>query len=359
MDHRLKFMEIVFVFFVIYGSYLVSGDREIGNWSVDKVGSLISSFTRSHQDMCDSRKYFMMQNITRKQSETANKIFHDAAQVVTIKNKRLRPTHKNKKKVSHPIEVFWHMSSVEKDRIDFIQIVTRQHDLLHSSGLWKAAFKIHIGIVGKAQLPTSISKDITISSHVKIFAQVSSGDESLTTTYMRELCRLRRWSNQEQHYDGMVLYFHSKSLFHHFEQPTQKWIYAMEYFIIKKWKAASSIIISGADTAGCAKAVYDCVPHYSGNFFWSSVDYIASLPDPNSNVDGFEHKYTSGEFWLLAQDPQPEKSIHFALHNPSESLSTKWSEESDYQHYDLNYIFKYYSCMDAEEPNMPSRVRCV
>lgn len=108
-----------------------------------------------------------------------------------------------------------------------------------------------------------------------------------------------------------VLYHHAKGSASE-NLCVQEWRELMTYFCVERWQGAASIILSGYDACGVNWRPYGEHPHFSGNFWWASSDYIASLPDPLS-----PHYYKAEgdcrmryEFWIGLGNLQAVVSLH-------------------------------------------------
>lgn len=102
-----------------------------------------------------------------------------------------------------------------------------------------------------------------------------------------------------------VLYHHAKGSASE-NLCVQEWRDLMTYFCIEQWRQAVVRIEEGYDAAGVNWRPRSEMPHFSGNFWWASSDYIASLPDPLSpdyyKSDGdCRMRY---EFWMGLGHPK-------------------------------------------------------
>jgi hypothetical protein len=115
-----------------------------------------------------------------------------------------------------------------------------------------------------------------------------------------------------------VLYHHAKGSAS-MNICTLEWRRMMEYFCVERWRECVEIINAGYDACGVNWRPFAEMPHFSGNFWWASSDYIAGLPDPLSpdyyKADGdCRMRY---EFWMALGNPRT-----FSLHESNRSHYT-------------------------------------
>jgi len=93
-------------------------------------------------------------------------------------------------------------------------------------------------------------------------------------------------------------YFHTKGL-KHFNTPTEEcvidWIRFMVYWNVTHWDTAVEYL-KIADVYGC-NYMHTPVPHYSGNFWWATSEYIRNLPGYIGD------EYCDPEFWVFKAYP--------------------------------------------------------
>jgi hypothetical protein len=94
------------------------------------------------------------------------------------------------------------------------------------------------------------------------------------------------WDEVRAHHDSggtrrPVLYHHAKGSASE-NLCVQEWRELMTYFCVERWREAVRCIEAGYDLAGVNYKPAAVWPHFSGNFWWASTDYIAKLPDPLS-----------------------------------------------------------------------------
>lgn len=108
------------------------------------------------------------------------------------------------------------------------------------------------------------------------------------------------------HLDGNVLYLHGKGSVHtdYFgpkKMNRERWRLEMTEFVIQKWKKCTQILKNQPHTGK-----YFAGEHYSGNFWWATIEYIRNLQCPIkyaksnklSRCKLRQSPYYSAEFWL-------------------------------------------------------------
>lgn len=98
------------------------------------------------------------------------------------------------------------------------------------------------------------------------------------------------------------LYLHTKGIrwFNTpFEECIVDWIRLLLFWNVMKWDLAIDKLNHGHDTYGCNYCKTDDWPqHYSGNFFWTTSQYLRNLPNE------IQAGYNDPEFWLLTMNPR-------------------------------------------------------
>lgn len=171
-----------------------------------------------------------------------------------------------------------------------IDILKNLLDIVHSSGLSKEAEIIVLNVGDPIDIEISANV-VQISSNVDVY-------ELLSINYIREYC--------EKNY-CLVLYIHTKGLTHlHNADMLSKvndWTNMMVYFLVERYKECFRLLKT-YDVVGCNFGMLP-LPHYSGNFWWSSSNHIRKLNlldlNPSFIPDGsLRHM---AEWWLFTQPP--------------------------------------------------------
>jgi hypothetical protein len=83
------------------------------------------------------------------------------------------------------------------------------------------------------------------------------------------------------------------------------WRHLMSHFNFTKWRDCVAALDEGYDTVGIEWQT-DPVPHWSGNFWWATAEYIASLPSPEwmktfnagGGISHRTHPRHGAEWWV-------------------------------------------------------------
>lgn len=106
-----------------------------------------------------------------------------------------------------------------------------------------------------------------------------------------------QWKSKQSHLspNDVCFYLHSKgvSSVYHERQGIVDWRHLLEYFVIERFQdCLDALIGEGFDTCGANWRPVP-QPHYSGNFWWSRLDYLNQLIHIQPDVD-----YLGPEMWL-------------------------------------------------------------
>lgn len=174
------------------------------------------------------------------------------------------------------------------------KIVNEQVRTIIDSGLVKECKAIYITLLS----PTEINLAETIFLPAPFVVRFQSNDlglyESKILNLMREDCiKMTPDESKNVH----IWYIHSKGISTKHQNPRthlkiRDWRRLMEYFVITNWRDCVKTLENGFDTAGINYHLSPS-PHYSGNFWWSTADYIKKLPELPIPCN---YKYP--EFWI-------------------------------------------------------------
>jgi len=163
------------------------------------------------------------------------------------------------------------------------------------SGLVDKLDFIYVNNIGKPLDPTKIC-----GIHEKVVVENFSRDLNLFENYT--IRTVHQFS--KLHADYKILYIHTKGISypkdHDFVPGIMSWIKYMMYCLVEKHRECLQLL-----------DIYDVVgtnfrdqtieqinpPHYSGNFWWASSNYLSNL-----HVDYMNDKYHA-EFWLMQHKP--------------------------------------------------------
>lgn len=123
--------------------------------------------------------------------------------------------------------------------------------------------------------------------------------------------------------DGYVLYIHSKGMLHainsHQTIPTRDWRHYMNYWCIERWKDCIQKLEDDQVDAVSTNWTRDPYPHFAGNFWWATTDYIKTLPNVLDRSLYYDEKFTEKfeghrfcyEVWMATNSPKV-RSIHYS-----------------------------------------------
>jgi hypothetical protein len=114
--------------------------------------------------------------------------------------------------------------------------------------------------------------------------------------------------------DSYVLYLHHKGASRLNSKKSigvSDWRELMLYHVVDRWEDCVAALSNGFDTVG-VNWVTEMYPHYSGNFWWATSDYIktlpvVALPDTVNKCSQFNFKKYpyrhDAEFWIGIGNP--------------------------------------------------------
>ena len=232
-----------------------------------------------------------------------------------------------------PIQVFWHIFINEAGLSRAEHIITRQFEKIKNSGLLDRCLAINIGYASTIDFPV---KHIIEHPKVKIIVQKDSGNEGVTTTYLKQFC-------DNQATENLILYIHNRGMSHNEDSPSEDWTLMMEYFVIENWRNSINLL-KDKYTCGCEMWSFYSVFHYSGNFWWSRSSYVKLLPYPS-----FENRHTEAELWILLLAERGIKKEHFGiLHRTSRDRYERGRVHSYIDRYPLKYYLSGSQTPDIE-----------
>lgn len=209
-----------------------------------------------------------------------------------------------------------HWQDIVKDQIN--QVV--------NSGLYQATEKIYVGCLGKSE---ELGKLINLFSKHEKFQVVyysPKAEEFEFATLKILKAKADNWNNELWH--GMIgekfycYYFHTKAVSWNLIQPNGKnlelvqkhrrafeggtyWREMMNHYILHLWRENVKKLDEGFDTCGVKLLGKEDAPafhvHHSGNYFWSTSDYIKKLPRIE-NLDW--QNRGNAEMWIGKAEPK-------------------------------------------------------
>ena len=269
-------------------------------------------------------------------------------------NSIIKKTNKN------PIYIFWHTYLAEGYEEKFFQIISRQLSTLISSKIINSAKEINVTASPKGM--SLIKESILRKEANHLLPKFKFSEIKVPYHEGVTLCKIKEISDQKisKNIEGTVLYFHTKgSSYHPYYQldPIDSWTKMMEYFNITLWKKCIKVI-EKYYTCGCEiwalennfeRKETDTLSdkfkkeywHYSGNFWWARMDYIANFLQPPVFFfkDNFNQDRKLSEFWILSSIGLKTSPLnHYPLHFTGQKY-----KRGIVQHYLDCYPFKHYA----------------
>jgi len=190
------------------------------------------------------------------------------------------------------------------------EIVSVQIQKMKDSNLWAWMECLFVGIIGEPKT------QIQFDPKIEILYQINKPEleQSLTLSFLRMFA-------MTNHSD--VFYVHTKGVSHFNSKPQADWRAMMEYFILTKFSKCQ-MELERADVVGVnwhlgegymgasAKKAggIEVTPHFSGNFWWSTTEYIRKLPP----LYPLNSKYQC-EFWIGKGKPIVAEMWHSGVHH--------------------------------------------
>lgn len=205
------------------------------------------------------------------------------------------------------IAIFYHCFFYLGDELreQACRIVNEQMRVLQSSWLYAAADEFHAGINGGTE-SMGVAKLFLPARAKQTFHGQKCRNEC------RTILMLEEWLKKKSD-PWAVFYFHAKGSGHFGgnsknEVLTVEWLHCMMRHCVIGWKPCVDSLANGFDAAG-AHWIPDAGPDkdqriFAGNFWWSTSDYLKSLPSITerdrirmSGIDSFESRYEA-EVWI-------------------------------------------------------------
>ena len=156
------------------------------------------------------------------------------------------------------VAVFYHVYQAG----NWQEIFDEQFGSIISSGLYEKVDFVHLGINGSKVL-----------NYPKVISKINKNQHMEETETLKSLLS---FSKNNPGYK--VLYLHTKGVSKNMPL-MDDWRKMMNYFCIEKWEEAIPLL-DKYDALGCnyfEDTWLGHYPHFSGNFWWSSTDYITTL----------------------------------------------------------------------------------
>lgn len=193
-----------------------------------------------------------------------------------------------------PIYIVYHIGPVGRWK----QIVKEQMDVIISSGLYNIVDEILYGY----DISQQSDVEEFMSSHQK--CKLLPGGK---TNHEFENGTINAAIEYLSGREGYLLYIHSKGVTA--KNNTQNiWREYMMYWNVRKYETCIDILKRGFNTVGVCLLNFGMYkPHYSGNFWWSRIDYFTSREKISSVMDRFQAE------WFILKNH--EKGKHVCLWN--------------------------------------------
>lgn len=129
-----------------------------------------------------------------------------------------------------------------------------------------------------------------------------------------EFATLERVHQHSQTNEGHYFYIHSKGVFSRHQHPTvDDWRRYMAHFVVCQHESCTTYLRRGFDVAGVNWQATP-YPHFSGNFWWATAEYLRTLPAPMTLRIGPDAR-CGAERWLGQNDAVRVACLHQSLIN--------------------------------------------
>jgi hypothetical protein len=194
---------------------------------------------------------------------------------------------------------------------DYGTLIDEQLKKMLYAGLFDACDKLYIGVIeSPARHPLNgvqwLTEYCKHSPKVEIMVYSDNKEEANTLKWVRDYSL-----NNPGDY---VLYFHTKGIARR-DTGTESWRRYMEYFTIENWTDCVQKLKEGYSCCGVEwmwNTPIGIYPHFSGNFWWASTDYLSSLN--HAFLDAPNRLFR--EFWIGSNPGVRQFSFHHMGGNP-------------------------------------------
>jgi hypothetical protein len=181
----------------------------------------------------------------------------------------------------------------------FKEIVTEQIIDIFNSGLYDNCTGLWITAIGGEAEQEWLAKAVSGYSKVKLRV-LNTGDEKDTLKNMLD-------SIEPGDY---VMYIHTKGVTH-CKEPYNLWRRLIGHKVVNEWKNC----LRHLKEYGCVGPLYrentylGYYPHFSGNFWWATYEYIQTLNNTLLEPD-YKHGRMGAEFWIGTGDSSKIKCCY-------------------------------------------------
>lgn len=202
---------------------------------------------------------------------------------------------------SQPIYGVYHVMCAE----GWKQMVEEQLLTLKRSGLLDHTKCLYVSIIVSSDDDVDVFKRIACIPQLDIISIEKKADQY-------EYPALKFIQKKARQEKALFYYFHTKGisyqcgkdngrLFRLFWEKIRAWRVMLEFFIFTKWRVAINALNNGYDAYGCYQWPPDDYKMFSGNFWWTTSDYVQTLPELEDAVIAQNRFYS--EQWIFESNP--------------------------------------------------------
>lgn len=141
--------------------------------------------------------------------------------------------------------------------------------LMEKAELLQKVTQIYIDCVGEGDLP-NVSQYNQYPIVVQRIDTNLESNEAPTHKHM--------WDYAKENPNAFLLYMHTKGVGKEVNPAIEDWVSYMTYFLIEQWPICVAALESNNTIGVDLRPEFHL--HYSGNFWWSRADYMATRADP-------------------------------------------------------------------------------
>lgn len=195
-----------------------------------------------------------------------------------------------------PIAIFHHSRiSGGEPAINFdwaTGILVEQISAMCDSGLAKAASEIFFGVNGGEADAAVVASMVPKKAQVITHPDGARGE-------LPTLNKMWRWARS--HPGWIVCYLHTKAATHTGNAMYRAWMRCMLRGVVHNWQQCANDLERGFEAVGChwlTAEKYSNVgpPFFGGNFFWTTSEFLMTLPEIPSNATDWGMRYLAEVF---------------------------------------------------------------
>jgi hypothetical protein len=151
-------------------------------------------------------------------------------------------------------------------------------------GLYDECESLYLYLVGAQDVIENCKSIYSTYSKIKFVTTTENSYEYVTLEFLQKFCGIR---------DSYIFYLHSKGVtqINPDFQPVVDWRNLLNYFNITNYKLLLNKIKT--DEYNCAGVNLNTVhkhPHFSGNFWWTTSNYVKTIPKIQRSSDRYEYE---------------------------------------------------------------------